>query len=87
MRKVFLPGTTPGLICDEIGVVPFPTILEKKNVEEMSERTRRKVRLGPFTLCFFIDCNQRPRSLFYHIFRFHIALSDVQVSNKFTMCL
>ena len=44
VRKVFVPGTTPRLIRDEIGVVPFPTVLEKKNVEEMSERTRRKVR-------------------------------------------
>ena len=36
MRKVFLPGTTPGLIRDEIGVVPFPTTLEKNNFEEVS---------------------------------------------------
>ena len=44
-------------VCDffreEIGVVPFPTILEENNVEEMSERARRKVRLGLFTSVTF----------------------------------
>ena len=76
VRKVFLPGTTPRLIRDDIGVVPFPTILEKKNVEEMSERTRRKVRLGPFTsMTFFIECNPKAKACrcFYRIFRYLIA--------------
>ena len=34
---------------DEIGVVPFPTILEENNLEEMSERAWRTVCLGLFT--------------------------------------
>ncbi len=43
-RKVFFPGYTPRLICDNIGVVPVPTILSR-NEEELSERARREVRL------------------------------------------
>ncbi len=48
-RQIFVPGRTPRLVTDEIGVVPFPKILEfetgREENENMSERTRRKVSL------------------------------------------
>ena len=74
-------------VCDffreEIGVVPFPTILEENNVEEMSERARRKVRLGLFTSVTFQNflpltvTQGRGLSCF---------LSNVQISDCFVLC-
>ena len=46
IRQVLVPGTTPRLLTDNIGVVPFPTILNAKEEEDMSTRAaraRRKV--------------------------------------------
>ena len=46
-RKILIPGTAPRLITDDIGVVPYPTILRVTTADEkhltMSERTRRRV--------------------------------------------
>eukprot|EP00794_Sanderia_malayensis_P001982 gene1982-biopygen1804 len=44
VRKVLVPGTRPRLICDSIGVVPFPTILTTENQElQTTSRIRPKI--------------------------------------------
>ena len=44
LRKVLVPGTTPRLIVDEIGVVPHPTKLETKKARArcLLEQEERK---------------------------------------------
>ncbi len=63
IRKIMVPGSTPRLIVDDIGVVPYPTILESKKDEgEMSARTRRKVR-GPKLLTWELHLSKNLSSI------------------------
>ena len=41
IRRVLVPGTTPRLITDGLGVVPYPTILQVKESGDKSARAGR----------------------------------------------
>ena len=70
-------------IRDEIGVVPFPIILEEKSVEEMSERAQRKERLGLSTSVTF--CNFLPLTVTQGQ-GLSLFLTNVEISDCFVSC-